>query len=348
VSEIITGVRGAQVQRGGQGGRWYIWQRDRYWGVTTIIGGGIPKPVLVNWAKKFTAEYAIEHHRQLAVMIEHAQTPADRQGVIDWLKNAAYRDRDQKANLGSIIHDIAEAHVIGRPYPSLTEEQAPFVETFKTFLADFTPTFVAVEMPVFNRQYLYAGTLDSIMDIPLSVIGECALWGEPPVDRDYWRILVDYKTGASGPWPEVAIQNSAYRNAEFVGLPNDREAPMPVVDGTAVLKIRPEGYELYPLRSDQDVFDTFLYAREVYRWGQEIAKTVMGTQMISEYALGRGLEQSLEGAAAPASVPSETVGEGDQSAEPSANLGSAGGTIAQAQAPSPAKPRKPRAKKATT
>ena len=366
---MIESVRGASVQRSGQGGRFYVWQRDRFWGVTTIINGGIPKPVLVNWAKKFTAEYAVEHLPQLHALVKDAKTPADRQGAIDWLKNAAYRDRDQKAEMGSIIHDIAEAHVIGKPYPAPTADQQPFVDSFFGFLADYKPRFIAVEMPVFNRQYLYAGTLDAIMDIPVEFVDAeqlDGLWGPVPDDRDYFRILTDYKTAASGPWPEVALQNTAYRRAEFVGQPNDREAPMPEVDGAAVLKIRPEGYELYPVRSDQVVFEAFLYAREVYRWQQETSKNVLGQQIVSEAALQRALEQSLEaGRQTPASENVEGTGGQETlvtrtSQEPApdstapaqqgtdgAGVDDSPGSSTLTPAPS-TKPRKPRAKKATT
>jgi hypothetical protein len=349
---LIESVRGATVQRQGQGGRFYVWQRDRYLSVTTIINGGIPKPVLVNWAKKFTAEYAVEHLPQLNALAKG--TAADRQGAIDWLKNAAFRDRDAKANLGSIIHDIAEAHVIGRPYPKPTDEQQPYVDTFIGFLADFRPRFIAVEMPVFNRQYRYGGTLDSIFDIPIELVDIeklQGLWGPTPDDRDYFRILTDWKTGASGPWPEVGLQNTAYRRAEFVGQPNDREAPMPEVDGAAVLKIRPEGYEFYPVRSDQVVFDAFLYAREVVRWAQEISKNVIGDQIVSEAALARALEQSLEATEAgegPSPVVSETEGAGGQEKVVEDGLTPSSVIATEEPAPAPStKPRKPRAKKAT-
>jgi hypothetical protein len=358
---MIESVRGAEVQRGGQGGRWYIWKRDRFWSVTTIISGGLPKPVLVNWAKKFTAEYAVTHLEQLNALVRGPTGDPD--GAIDWLKGAAYRDRDKKANVGTLFHDVAEAYVIRRPYPEPSVEQMPYLITFETFLAEFTPTFVAVEMPVFNRQYLYAGTLDAIMDIPVELLPECEVWGPAPEDRP-WRILVDYKTGASGPWPEVGLQNTAYRRAEYTGLPNGREGEMPQVDGCAVLKIRPEGYEFYPVRSDQLMFDTFLYCREVYRFAQEISKDVIGSQIVSEAALRRALEQSLEAtrgqekageslvtllptAEEPARVASENgEGAGGQENVSSSPPQADGQTEEPAPAPSP-KPRKPRAKKAT-
>jgi len=288
----MSGVRGAHVEQSGRGGRFWVWKKERYWSVTSIIGGGLPKPALINWAKKATAEYAVAHLDELNVLVKGAKTKADLQGAIDWLKGAAYRERDRAADLGSLVHDAAEAHVLGRPFPSYTDEQAPFMTSFRAFLASFEPTYLAVEAPVFSRRHRYAGRFDAIVEIPTSKISECEVWGPTP-DRP-WRILVDYKTGGSGPWPEVGIQTAAYRHAEFVGKPDDVEEPMPEVDGAAVLKLRPEGYEFYPVRSDDVMHEVFLYCREVFRFAQEIAPNVVGDEIVPDDELVRQLEASLE------------------------------------------------------
>ena len=252
----MTGVRGPKIETSGRGGRFYLWKKKRYWSVTTIIGGGLPKPVLVNWAKKFTAEYAVAHIEELKVLVE-----GDPKGAIDWLKGAAYRDRDSKADLGSIVHDASEAHVLGRPYPPVNEEQQPYMDAFLAWIEDFQPTFEAVEAPCFSDTHRYAGTLDAIAVI------------------DGKRYLLDYKTG-KGVYPEVGLQLAAYRYSEtFIGLPNGEEAPTPKVDGCAVVHLRPEGYSFVPIRADHEVFNAFLFCREVFRFTQDIAGEVVGEPM---------------------------------------------------------------------
>ncbi len=247
------GVRGPKIETTGRGGRWYVWQKKRFWSVTTLIGAGLPKPVLVNWAKKVTAEYAVEHIDALNALVAD-----DPKAAIDWLKGAAYRQRDAAADLGSLVHDACEAHVLGRPYPTWTDEQAPFMESFLGFLRDFAPDFEAVEAPCFSDKHRYAGTMDAIAVI------------------DGVRYLLDWKTG-KGVYPEVGLQLAAYRFSEmFIGLPDGDLTPMPAVDAAAVVHIRPEGYEFVPVRADEEVFRAFLFVREVARFAMETADSIVG------------------------------------------------------------------------
>src|SRR4051812_27354998 len=112
--------------------RFYTWRSENYWSVTTILQA-VPKPALINWAKKFTAEYAVEHFSALAELVK-----TDPDGAVDWLKGAAYRDRDRKADIGSHIHAAAEAYVLGKPFPTpwpVTIRSQ--MEAFVQFLADF-------------------------------------------------------------------------------------------------------------------------------------------------------------------------------------------------------------------
>ena len=67
-----------------------------------------------------------------------------------------------------------------------------------------------------------------------------------------------------------------YRRAEFIGLPDGTEWPMPKVDGCCVLHIRADGYDLVPVITDDVVFKSALYVREVFRWVEETSKGVIG------------------------------------------------------------------------
>jgi hypothetical protein len=233
--------------------RQYDWRGEAFWSVTTIIGGGVPKPALINWAKKFTAEVAYDHFSTLAEM--HASD--DRDGAIDWLKNAAFRMRDKAADLGSVVHASCEAVALGKPIPPWPKSAEPRMEGFKSFLIDCAPDFHNVEASVYNRPEHYAGTLDAI----------CTINGR--------RYLLDTKTG-KGVYPEVGLQLAAYRFAEFIGLPDGSEAPMPEVDACAVLHL-PEagGYELVDVRADAEIFLAFKFVREVFFWQTQTSKSVI-------------------------------------------------------------------------
>lgn len=268
-------------------GRLYEWRRpdlplddepERYWSVTTIIKGGLPAPALMQWGMKSVAEYAAVNHRQVSAMLSAVRLAKDDLGkyagvisdpdavgsVVDWLKGAPYRERERKADLGSAVHEEAEAYVLGQPRPEPSADVAPYVSAFRQFLSDFGPEYVRLEewhlaeASVYNRSESYAGTLDAIADLP-----------------GLGRVLIDYKT-SNGVYSETAMQLAAYRHAEFIGLPDGTEWPMPEVDGCCVLHLRPDGYALLPVIADEQVFLAFKYVREVFRWMEETSKGVIG------------------------------------------------------------------------
>jgi len=251
-----------------QGGRFYIWDRERYWSVTSIISGGLPKPALINWAKKFTAEYAVSHFQAFEQLVKD-----DEKGAIDWLKGAAFRERDRKGQIGSEVHDAAEAYALGKPFPTWSKDAAPLMGQFETWLQAFRPAFIAVEAPVFSRSQRYAGTLDAIADFDLGP--EFAFNFGVTEDRPV-RLLVDYKSGKAV-YPDTALQLAAYRYSEAcLGLPDATDQRVPEVDGCAVLLLGPKRFLFTPVRADEEVFRAFLYVREVFRWQEELSSEVVG------------------------------------------------------------------------
>ena len=239
--------------RGGQ--RFYTWRDENYYSATTMINGGLPKPALINWAKKFTAIYAVEHLPALTALVED-----DPDGAIDWLKNAAWRDRDKKAELGTYLHEAVEAYVLGKPFPEWKPEARAKMEQFERFLADFQPVFEMTEASVYNRTHRYAGTLDAII----------MLGHEVPRTS----LILDMKSGKDI-YPEVALQLAMYRHAEFIGLPDGSEQPMPKVDGACALHLADHDYKLVDVDAGEEVFRYAMHVREVYRWKLEVEKHVL-------------------------------------------------------------------------
>lgn len=257
---------------GRSGKRFYSWRSENYWSVTTIIGGGVPKPALLPWGIKMVAEGAVTSRDVVAAMLRKCETPeACAKGdfcgrcteTIRWLKGLPYAKRDAAADLGTEVHVAAEAHSLGKPMPPWSPLVKPYMASFERFLADFQPVFTATEASVYNRTQRYAGTLDAIATLTLPM-------QEKPVTA-----LLDVKTG-KGVYSEVGLQLAAYRHAEFIGLPDGSEADMPDVDGGLCLHLTPDGYRLIEVRCDDEVFRAFLYAREVFRWLEETSKSVLG------------------------------------------------------------------------
>lgn len=272
----MSGRSPSRARRASGGGRFYVWgQGERYWSVTTIIGGGIPKDALKWWAAKSVAEFAYDEASNWLGMT--------RDRAVDYLKREPFRFTAGRADVGSAVHAVAEAYALKKPAPPMrTLEERAIVAAFLDFTKRARPTFVATEASVYSRAQKYAGTLDAIADFPLDALAELGPHPWTPTDgAGHVRLLIDYKTGGDvadgkGVYPEAALQLNAYAGADFIGLPDGTEGAMPAVDGAAVLQIGAQGWRFVPVRLGDDVRKAFLYAREVYRWCESTSKTVLG------------------------------------------------------------------------
>src|SRR5690348_10872436 len=94
-------------------------------GVTTLIGDGIPKPALVNWAANTTAAYAVDHWDALDGM-----SPSQR---LERLKKARYLDLDKAAKRGTEVHGIAEKLAHGEEV-EVPDELAGHISSAVAFL----------------------------------------------------------------------------------------------------------------------------------------------------------------------------------------------------------------------
>lgn len=278
----MTAPKNANTTRGGQ--RLYSWRSENFWSVTTLISGGLPKPALLPWGIKATAEGVVKQRAILAEMLKACETPdACAKGefcgpcdqTIRWAKSLPYSQRDRAADLGTLVHAWMEAHRLGKPMPPAPTLVKPYLTAFERFLSDFEPDYEMVEASVYNRQEHYAGTLDAIVRLKL------------PLQESFGQYVLDAKSGKNV-YPEVGLQLAAYRNAEFVGAPDGSEQQMPPTDGGLALHLTPTGYRLIEVDCGPDIFRAFLYCRETFRFATETSKTVLR----EEY--GSAVEQTQE------------------------------------------------------
>jgi hypothetical protein len=257
-------------------GRTYKWRDEEYTSVTTILSGGIPKPALKAWGEKLVA--------QTAVTKRDIWDGMSNEEAVDWLKRAPFRETDRAAVQGSDIHDWCEQHVLGAGLSVDALDEAdpkrPYLLGFLAFLAEWKPRYEMTEATVYSRKWGYAGTLDFLAWIDCSHVAAdlAPLFG--PCEVGEVLVLGDYKTG-KGVYGEVACQLAAYRHAEFIGLPDGTEQPMPNVAGCVVLHLTPKGYELIPVRAGEEEFRSFLYAQQIRHFDQVIAKQVLGSPLAS-------------------------------------------------------------------
>jgi hypothetical protein len=195
--------------------------RKRVPGVTTILGTTLPKPALVPWAATATATFAVDNLATLGEL--------DREAAIELAKKAPDRDRDQAARRGSEVHDLAQRLTAGEAV-DVPDEIAGHVEAYLAFTHDWQPRELLVEQAVYQPTLRYAGTLDVIADL-----------------ADGRRWLLDYKTNRKGPFPETALQLTAYRYADYCGDGSGPLTHMPDVDAAGIVWLRADGtFDLIP------------------------------------------------------------------------------------------------------
>ena len=224
-------------------------------GVTTETGDGLPKPALLNWAGDATAEYAVDNWDELAKL-----SLSERMKKI---KGGRYEKRDAAAAKGTNVHKLAQRLIAGERVV-IPEGLQGYVEACVAFLDDFDVRQRYVEAVVYSKSKRHVGTLDLIADILLPDMPEYDDIARN--DEGYSTGLFDWKTSKSGIFGDVALQLAPYRHSEFLIDPETGdELEMPRVDFTAGIHLRPNGYTLVPLVTDDDVYRDFLYVREVAR-----------------------------------------------------------------------------------
>jgi hypothetical protein len=239
-------------------------------GVTTIIGDGVPKPALINWAANTTADYAVDKWAELTEM------PASKR--LDRLKKARYEEKDAAANKGTAVHLIGEKLVKGEEV-QVPDELAGHAESYARFLDEFEVQPIYVEFTVISYRYGYAGTGDLIASVKM-----------PSGERR--TLLLDLKTNRSGIFGETSLQIAAYRFADvLIPAGKTAEQPMPEVEGCGAVHVRSDGCSLIPLTAEVEQHRSFLYAKEVGRFvkdSRDLVGAAVQPPTTSTYRLVRG------------------------------------------------------------
>jgi hypothetical protein len=263
---------------------------ERVPGVTTIIGDGLPKPALMNWAATATAAYAVDQWDELAAL------PLSEK--LKRIEGGRWAARDAAAAKGTAVHAMAERLVAGEQV-TVPDALTGYVEACTSFLNDFDVREQYVEAVVYSETHRHVGTVDLIADVRLPDMPEYA-----HINRDddgYSTALLDWKTSKSGIFGDVALQLVAYRHSEWLINPfSGQVEPMPPVDFTAGIHLRPDGgYSLVPLTTDEDVYRDFLYVAQVARVVKNL-RDLAGDQIVpptaSRYVLVKAPADEFEGA----------------------------------------------------
>lgn len=222
-------------------------------GVTSVVGM-LPKEFLKYWAAKSSAEFAADNLGALVTLA----LAGGRDAAVDMIKRSPDRDVRQAADTGTEAHKLFEVLARGESPGRVHPDFEPYVAHFRDFLAQAKPKLSLMEETVWSETHDYAGSFDAYGEI------------------DGQRLFIDWKTTRSGVHEEVALQLAGYRFAEYIIRGDGARVPLPPADGGAVLHVRPEGWELIPVRCDESVFEFFLHLRQVFEWEKGVKSTVLG------------------------------------------------------------------------
>lgn len=231
--------------------RWYIDDvtGEKYAGVTSILN--VLNKEGVNKAKlKKQSTYLADNRKRMAELTK-AQYLAE-------VKNDdVYLDEWRVArDVGTQAHSVLEDLLLGiRPgagYPEVDgwEGQHPelwMTRAWEELNEQFTVTPVHNETMVFSPKFGYAGTYDNAWYID----GELC--------------IVDAKTNKNGPRASVGLQNMAYAMAENMYLPDGTVAENVKFERSRVFWVRPEGWNLFELRFDNDLWVDFRAMLRAYQ-----------------------------------------------------------------------------------
>jgi hypothetical protein len=227
--------------------RWHQYALDgkRVPSVTTVCRV-MDKPGLDTWRVKQAAQWAATHAGEVDLMGEEAWTKAAA-GAADVAMRAG-------GTRGRQLHLLAESMILGEPFPEADENGEPITDDVYASAKQLVAFFdawdvepIAREAFVFNDVHGWAGRLDLVADL-----------------RDGRRWLLDYKTG-TGVYPDQSLQLAAYRHASHIVV-GDRDLVMPPVDDVAVVWVRPDQWQLIPVRADLETYGVFLSLLPVLAW----------------------------------------------------------------------------------
>lgn len=212
-------------------------------GVTTLIKDGLPKPALMYWSAKSVAEYVADADEQTLTTLRGL----GRNGMVAALKEVPWHKRDTAAAKGTHVHSVAEKLGAGEEV-DVPEEIAGYVESAVAFLNEYeVRPLTPLETALGSRKWRYGGTADLIAEVLL-----------PTGERV--RAVLDYKTAASGIWPDVSLQLAAYRNADVYLDVDGKEQPMAdlnLSETAYAVWLRADGYDVYPVEVGVEPFKTF-------------------------------------------------------------------------------------------
>lgn len=257
--------------------------------ITTILD--VQAQNLEWWEARCSVDAVLDNFERVSAVVREEdgwRSPRYR-AMVEWLRDAAQRDRDESSARGDKVHDYADAfgrREMGKSTDADVAEQLaicrdaqlmPYIDQFHRFWDKFQPRPLMTEATVWNSSDAYAGTTDLICIIETD-------WG-PEVTVIDWKTKKRlFKRNGKRKTRDLAIytgmQLAAAAHAEEVWIEGatpaeDKWVPWEYEVGMgAAVAIAPDGYVVRQYDIDNPlVWTTFRALRAAWDYSREGAAT---------------------------------------------------------------------------
>ena len=187
----------------------------------TSVNDVISKPSLYKWYGTQAARRAVENLEDIKVMLKDQ----GKLKTVEWIAAGATDVRDNSAARGTRVHSAIEKHIKGMDEFDVREDlrdkrEHGMLDGYLQFKDDYELEVLDQELAVCNPEHGWAGRYDAR--------AKCyGSFGEP--------VVVDWKTGNTGPHSTWALQLAAYAHGTILV---DTGEPAPEVSKRQALIVR--------------------------------------------------------------------------------------------------------------
>ena len=228
-------------------------------GVTGLLDEGLPKKSLIQWSANFVSKIIADDYYdtqppERIKLYQDLQKAGERGDLYDFLRYTPRDYKDEKAEIGTKVHNLAEQLIHGVPV-TVPPELEGYVSGYLRFLERWQLVPIITERSVASRTHQYAGRMDLIAAVGALNNATCG---------------IDLKT-SNNVYSSTALQLAAYTRAEFMVTDDDpkTELPIPDVDMNLVVHITPDGTVAHILGRDRaeidEAFQDFLLVAQLAR-----------------------------------------------------------------------------------
>ncbi|WP_226351340.1 MULTISPECIES: hypothetical protein [unclassified Pseudonocardia] len=218
---------------------------ERFRSVTSVLAAAA-KPALERWKTRTIAQYAADNRSMLAT-----KSAVD---AFELIRSSQYTTTGGAAATGTMVHTRVESLLRGDPVPD--DPSLSYVDrAYQELTDEFDVEPLLIESTLVNRTVGYAGSADLVARIRPRATRA----------REWSTAVIDLKTGKSV-YGSMALQLTAYADAEHVLTVDGAEREMPRVDACYVWHLRPRSWSLRPMRYDAHTRRSFTALVDVDRW----------------------------------------------------------------------------------